>query len=169
MSVQWQGEPRLTERRRAVAEFWCVYTRSPVGSCPRQQVVQGQSSLWDQKSIPHPTICGHIRCRSHCLRNYWACAPCQRHHLGAQRNDASHLIVGTTCGKDAASGSPSDGSKERGMLNNLRHATAVKGSDKLMFFLNITQKDSNDDQRTFAPPVLSEFDLQEDLSGPSKP
>lgn len=62
-----------------------------------------------------------------------------------------------------------DGSKERGMLNNLRHATAVKGSDKLMFFLNITQKDSNDDQRTFAPPVLSEFDLQEDLSGPSKP
>lgn len=62
-----------------------------------------------------------------------------------------------------------DGSKERGMLNNLRHATAVKGSDELMFFLNITRKDSNDDQRTFAPPVLSEFDLQEDLSGPSKP
>ena len=62
-----------------------------------------------------------------------------------------------------------DGSKERGMLSNLRHATAAKVSDELMFFLNITQKDGTDNQQTFAPPLLSDFDLQEDSSGDTKP
>lgn len=62
-----------------------------------------------------------------------------------------------------------DGSKERGMLHNLRHATAVKPSNDLMFFLNITRKESESNQQTFAPPVLSEFDLRENSSGASKP
>ena len=62
-----------------------------------------------------------------------------------------------------------DGSKERGMLYNLRHATALKPSNCLVFFLNTTRAGERDEQQTFAPPVLSDFDLQEDSSGESKP
>lgn len=62
-----------------------------------------------------------------------------------------------------------DGAKERGMLYNLRHATAVNQSNELMFFLNAIRTDDVENQQTFAPPVLSEFDLRENSSGQSKP
>lgn len=62
-----------------------------------------------------------------------------------------------------------DGPKEKGMLHNLRHATAVAESNELMFFLNATRADEQSNQQIFAPPVLSEFDLLESSSGQSKP
>ena len=62
-----------------------------------------------------------------------------------------------------------DGSKERGMLYNLKHATALRPSNCLVFFLNTTLAGERDEQQIFAPPVLSDFDLQEDSSGESKP
>ena len=62
-----------------------------------------------------------------------------------------------------------DGPKEKGMLHNLRHATAVAESNELMFFLNATRADEQVNQQIFAPPVLSEFDLRENSSGQSKP
>ena len=62
-----------------------------------------------------------------------------------------------------------DGAKERGLLHNLRHTTAARPSGDLVFFLNVTRVEGQNDQQTFAPPVLSEFDLQEDSSGASKP
>lgn len=62
-----------------------------------------------------------------------------------------------------------DGSKERGMLHNLRHATAANECNELVFFLNVTRTSDDDNLETYAPPVLSEFDLQESSSGPSKP
>ena len=62
-----------------------------------------------------------------------------------------------------------DGAKEKGMLQNLRHATAVSQSNELIFFLNAIQTDRVEDQRTFAPPVLSAFDLRENSSGEWKP
>lgn len=62
-----------------------------------------------------------------------------------------------------------DGSKERGMLHNLRHATASRPSNCLVFFLNSTLAGEREDQQAFPPPVLSDFDLQENSSGESKP
>ena len=62
-----------------------------------------------------------------------------------------------------------DGAKERGMLHNLRHATAVSQSNELMFFLNAVRMNEVEDQQTFAPPVLSDFDLRENSSGETKP
>ena len=62
-----------------------------------------------------------------------------------------------------------DGAKEKGMLHNLRHATAVSQSNELIFFLNAIQANRVEDQRTFAPPVLSQFDLRENSSGEWKP
>lgn len=62
-----------------------------------------------------------------------------------------------------------DGAKEKGMLHNLRHATAVSQGNDIVFFLNAIQTDRVEDQRTFAPPVLSEFDLRESSSGEWKP
>ena len=62
-----------------------------------------------------------------------------------------------------------DGSKERGMLHNLRRATERRPSKDLVFFLNSTHTEGQEDQETFPPPVLSDFDLQENSSGTSKP
>ena len=64
-----------------------------------------------------------------------------------------------------------DGAKERGMLHNLRHATAVHPANNLVFFLNGTRTEHEPTQKIslFAPPVLSEFDLQETSSGDSTP
>ena len=58
-----------------------------------------------------------------------------------------------------------NGSKERGMLHNLRHATASRPSDSFIFFLNAVAGEEQNDERTFAPPVLCNFDLLADSSG----
>ena len=61
-----------------------------------------------------------------------------------------------------------DGSKERGMLHNLRHATAANECNELLFFLNVTRTSDDDNLETYAPHVLSKFDLQESSNGPLK-
>ena len=62
-----------------------------------------------------------------------------------------------------------NGSKERGMLHNLRHATASRPSNSLVFFLNAVAVEEQNDERTFAPPVLCDFDLLADSSGDLEP